>query len=243
MKLFKKSIFKQSKLILLAGITLLWTMLPVNANADKHRGYKEHKAKHPVSIEMFAPERNHRVGIGGRGWFVDLEIEFDVPLAQSGFTLNGQHQPGFQVTGPAGHNNIPPMPGTFSPGQDERIPGLVVLLSTTTIGAGSCQNLANLFNVTGITDLTSDETELWDTWIVGAPNFGVDTESTIYVAVAKDLNHDKIFNDAPNTIPDADGNGICDKYDLKAFGLASKIETTRFYINGDVNLDGVPVVE
>jgi hypothetical protein len=233
-------LLKQSIVFLYGGAMLLSMALPTITFADvNHHDIK----KYPVNIEMFAPERNRRVGIGGRGWFVDLAIEFDVPLAQSGFTLNGLNEPGFQVTGPAGHNNIPPMPGTFSPGQDERLPGLVVLLSTTTIGAGSCQNLANLFNITGITDLTSDETELWDTWIVGAPFFGVDTKSTIYVAVADDLNRDGIFNDAPNVIPDMDGNGICDKHDLKKLGLASKVEKTTFYINGDVNLGGVPVVE
>jgi len=48
-------------------------------------------------------------------------------------------------------------------------------------GAGSGQNLANLFNLTGVTDMSDNETELWDTWIVGAPNFGVNTESTIYL--------------------------------------------------------------
>ncbi len=200
------------------------------------------KEKHSVNIEMFSPERGHHVGIAGRGWFVDLEIEYEVPLARSGFTLNGNGDPGFQVTGPAGHDNIAPFPGTFSPGQDERIPGLIVLLSTTTIGAGSCQNLANLFNITGVTDLSEHETELWDTWIVGAPLFGVDVQSTIYVAVADDLNGDGIFNDAPGVVPDADGNGLCDKRDLKRLGIASNIESTRFFINGDVSLEGVPVV-
>lgn len=231
------SLIKQSMVCLLGAASVMASVLPATAVAkDKH------KKDFPVSIEMFSPERNHRVGIGGRGWFVDLEIEYDVPLARSGFTLNAAGEPGFQVTGPAGHNNIPPFPGSFSPGADERIPGLIVLLSTTTIGGKSCQNLANLFNITGITDLTADETELWDTWIVGAPLFGVDTKSTIYVAVADDLNGDGIFNDAPNVVPDADGNGVCNKRDLKRFGLASKVTKTTFYINGDVNLEGVPVV-
>jgi len=232
------SYIKRSIVSLLGGVTLMSLSIPEMVVAKE-----KFKNKYPVSIEMFSPERGHRVGIGGRGWFVDLEIEYDVPLARSGFTVNGLGEPGFQVTGPGGHNNIPPMPGTFSPGQDERIPGLIVLVSTTTIGAKSCQNLANLFNITGVTNLSEDETELWDTWIVGAPLFGVDTKSTIYVAVAKDLNRDGVFNDAPNVVPDADGNGVCNKRDLKQFGLASKVEKTRFFINGNVSLDGVPVVE
>ncbi|WP_455218321.1 hypothetical protein [Kaarinaea lacus] len=233
MKIFKRSMF-----YLLAATTVLSMLLPLSVSARE-----KHKYQHPVTVEMFAPERNHRVGIGGRGWFVDLEIEYQVPLAQSGFTLNALNEPGFQLTGPAAHSNIPPMPGTFSAGQDERIPGLIVLLSTTSIGAGSCQNLANLFNLTGVTDLSRDETELWDTWIVGAPLFGVDTESRVYVAVADDLNNDGIYNDAPNVVPDANADGKCDHRDLKQLGLASNIESTRFYINGEISLDGVPVVE
>lgn len=231
------SVVKSSLIALVTGVSILTTLSPTMVVAKDR-----YKNNFPVSIEMFSPERNHRVGIGGRGWFVDLEIEYDVPLARSGFTLNASGEPGFQLTGPGGHNNIPTFPGTFSPGKDERIPGLIVLLSTTTIGAQSCQNLANLFNITGVTDLTADETELWDTWIVGAPLFGVDTQSTIYVAVADDLNGDGIFNDAPNTVPDVDGNGVCNKRDLKQLGLASKITKTTFFINGDVNLEGVPLV-
>lgn len=177
-----------------------------------------------AQIEMFAPKNGDRVGIGGRGWFVDLAIEFDTPLAATGFS-------DFQLTGPAGHNNIPPMPGTFSLGVDDRLPGLIVLLNTTAVGARSCQNIANLFNLTGITDLGESTTEIWDTWIVGAPNFGVGTESKILVAVAGDRNGDGIYNDAPAVVPDADGNGVCDKRDLKAFGLASNIAKARFFIN------------
>lgn len=225
----------------LTHLLVSFVMLIGLSAASVVKADQRHK-KYPVSIEMFAPENGHHVGIGGRGWFVDLEIEYDMPLAQSGFSLNDSGQPGFQLTGPAGHDNIPPMPGTFSLGRDERLPDLIVLLSTTTVGVGSCHNLANLFNLTGITDLSPNETEIWDTWIVGAANFGVDTESTIYVAVAADLNGDGIYNDAPNIVPDADANGVCDSRDLKQLGLASRIEKASFYINGDVDLSGVPVI-
>jgi len=234
MKVSKKSpVYLLGAMAALVGATMPTTVLA----HDDHS-----KITYPISIEMFAPARGDHAGIGGKGWFVDLAIAYNMPLAQSGFTLNGAAQPGFQVTGPGGHNNIPPMPGTFSPGQDERIPSLIVLLSTTTIGAGSCQNLANLFNLTGVTNLAEADTELWDTWIVGAPLFGTDTKSKIYVAAADDINGDGIFNDAPNAVPDANGDGKCDKHDLKAFGLASKVVKTKFYINGDVNLESLPVI-
>lgn len=205
------------------------------------RNKHDSKKHHPVRVEMFAPEEGHKVGIGGRGWFVDLEIEFDVPIERSGFTTNADGKPGFQLTGPnaaasanfaAGvHNNVNPFPGTFSLGADERLPGLIVLLATTGVGAGSCQNIANLFNLTGVTDLSSDSVELWDTWLVGAPNFGVGIESRIFVAVADDLNGDGIYNDAPAVLPDANADGLCNAKDLIAFGISSNIETARFFIN------------
>jgi hypothetical protein len=179
---------------------------------------------HPVRVEMFAPAKGDHVGIGGRGWFIDLALQYSTSLANTGFSA-------FQLTGPAGHNNVAPFPGTFSAGADDRLPGLIVLVSTTTVGAMSCQNIANLFNLTGVTNVTADEVELWDTWLVGAPNFGVNTESKVYVAVASDLNGDGIYNDAPNAVPDANGDGMCNAKDLKAFGVASNIAKAKFFIN------------
>jgi len=178
----------------------------------------------PVEVEMFAPGNGDHAGIGGRGWFVDLAITYDKPLAGTGFT-------GDQLTGPGVHNNVPPMPGTFSLGVDDRLPNLIVLINTTSVGAKSCQNIANLFNLTGVTNVEPDATEIWDTWIVGAPNFGVNTESTILVAVAADHNGDGIYNDAPAVVPDVDGDGVCTKKDLKAFGLASNVAKAKFFIN------------
>jgi len=211
-----------SSLVLLccAGMALTSTQ----ASADDDR-YDKHG--NPVTVEVFAPAKGDHAGIGGRGWFVDLAINYDTPLANTGFS-------GFQITGPAGHNNVTPMPGTFSPGADDRLPGLVVLVSTTLTNAalaGSCQNVANLFNLTGVSNVAADSTELWDTWIVGAPNFGVNTESTLYVAVAADLNADGIYNDAPNMVADSNGDGVCDKKDLKAMGVASNIKKVEFFIN------------
>lgn len=208
--------FRFSSLVVLCCAGMVLASTQANASDDKP-GY-------PVTVEVFAPAKGDHAGIGGRGWFIDLAIIYDTPLANTGFT-------GFQLTGPAAHNNIAPMPGTFSLGADDRLPGLVVLLSTTTVGARSCQNIANLFNLTGVTNTTADSTELWDTWIVGAPVFGVNTESTLYVAVADDINADGIFNDAPSVVADSNGDGLCDKKDLKAMGVASSIKKVEFFIN------------
>jgi hypothetical protein len=54
-----------------------------------------------------------------------MEVDFlGKNLHQAGFS-------GLQTTGPGAHNNVAPFPGTFSPGRDDRLPGLVVLTSTT----------------------------------------------------------------------------------------------------------------
>jgi hypothetical protein len=189
-------------------VTVAWTSTP---RADD------------VDVKMFAPRDSDTVGAAGFGWFVDLAVKFGVPLERTGFS-------GFQLTGPGAHNDVGPFPGTFSVGADDRMPGLIVLVSMPKVGAGSCQNIANLFNLTGIADRSERTTELWDTWIVGAPNFGMNTPSTVLAAVAADRNGNGVFDDAPSVILDADGNGICDEGDLQALGLASGIAKARIFI-------------
>jgi hypothetical protein len=160
-----------------------------------------------------------------------MEVDFlGKNLQQAGFS-------GLQLTGPGVHNNVPPFPGAFSTGRDDRLPGLVVLTSTTNNTlpgfSGPGTNLANLFNLTGITNRDDKETELWDTWIVGAPIAGQNVNTTLTVAVVDDLNQDGIFNDAPNVISDLNNDGRIDADDLKQLGVASNIVTVPFRINGD----------
>ena len=188
-----------------------------------------HPAK-PVQVEVFAPERGDNAGAAGFGWFVDMELTFHGKnLQQTGFN-------GLQLTGPGVHANAAPFPGAFSTGQDDRTPGLVVLTSTTNNTnpgfSGPGTNLANLFNLSGITNRNAHETELWDTWIVGAPIAGQNVNSTLTVAVGDDLKHDGIENDAPNGVNDGNHDGRVDAKDLKALGVASNIVTVPFRING-----------
>jgi hypothetical protein len=200
--------------------------VPVAAKAPVAQG----QAK-PVQIEVFSPEARNNVGIQGAGWFVDMELSFHgKSLQQTGFT-------GLQLTGPGVHANAAPFPGAFSTGHDDRNPGLVVLTSTTitdpTTGfSGPGTNLANLFNVTGVTNRTAAETDLWDTWIVGKPIAGQDVNTTLTVAEVADLNHDGIYNDAPDVITDVNHDGRIDAKDLRALGVASNIVTVPFHISG-----------
>ena len=45
-----------------------------------------------------------------------------------------------------------------------------------------------------------------------------------------DKNGNGVFDDAPDVVPDADGDGIVGTRDLKAFGVASNIERRKFFI-------------
>jgi hypothetical protein len=178
------------------------------------------KADPPVKVQVFAPRPGDVVGKQSKGFFVDLALQYP-SLASSGAD--------FQLTGPGAHQNQAPFPGAFAPGVDEKLPGLIVLLSTSTLGARNAQNLANLFNLTGFTNQRTNE--IWDTWLVGAPAFGKNVRSVLRVAVAADKNKDGIYNDAPAVVPDANHDGRITTVDLKAFGLASDIVAIHFRIS------------
>jgi len=178
------------------------------------------KADQPVNLQVFAPHPGDTAGKASKGFFVDLAVQYP-SLASSGAD--------FQLTGPTAHQNQAPFPGAAAPGVDEKLPGLIVLLSTSTVGAKNAQNLANLFNLTGFTNQKTNE--IWDTWIVGAPLFGKNVPSVLRVAVAADRNKDGIFNDAPPVVPDANHDGRINATDLKAYGIALNIVAVPFLIS------------
>lgn len=183
-----------------------------------------------VTVEVFAPGRGDVAGISNRAFLVDLAADFkNYDLAATGFTTP-------ELSGPGAHNNVAPFPGVFAAGNDAKFPGLIVLLSTTTLGAGQGQNLAGLFNIVTVTDRSTlgkvPVTELWATWIVGAAGFGTGN-SHLLVAIAADKNGNGIFDDAPNVVPDANGDGKIDSTDLVAFGIVSNIAEVDFVINAN----------
>src|SRR5262245_6100946 len=167
------------KQLLLVAVSLaalaVGTAAATAANGTRATG----KAEPPVGVQVFAPRSGDDVGKASKGFLVDLAVQYP-SLASSGAD--------FQLTGPTTHQNQAPFPGAFSPGVDEKLPGLIVLVSTSTVGAGNAQNLANLFNLTGFTNQATNE--IWDTWIVGAPSFGRNVRSVLRVAVAADKNKD-----------------------------------------------------
>jgi hypothetical protein len=203
--------------LLVAAATIALAAAIVAAGASSASAAKPAKAA--VNVDVLSPRAGDVAGKESRGFVVDLAIRYP-SLASSGA--------GLQLTGPAAHQNQPPLPGTFGPGVDDKLPGLIVLLSTTTIGARSGQNLANLFNLTGFTNQKTNE--IWDTWLVGAASFGRNVRTVLRVAVAADANKDGVYNDAPAVVPDANADGRINTADLIALGLASNVVAVPFEI-------------
>ena len=165
-----------------------------------------------VNLQVFAPENGTVVGVEGRGWFVDLRARFDGDLASTGMKKIRTAPPG-------------------GAGAAKEFPGLVVLVSSATVGARAGQNFANAFNIIGVTDrdeVTGDDAEIWATWIIGAANFGAPgTESRLFVAV--------VDGGAPDVVEDKNGDGIFDEKDLELMGIDvfSNVVKRRFIINGN----------
>jgi hypothetical protein len=202
------------------SVFALAAIVAATATAAANRKDASKSAKSAVQVEVLSPQNGDVAGRQNKGFLVDLALRYP-SLAASGAD--------FQLTGPTTHQNQAPFPGAFAPGVDEKVPGLIVLLSTTTVGAKNAQNLANLFNLTGFTNQKTNE--IWDTWIVGAPSFGKNVRSVLRVAVAADKNRDGIYNDAPAVVPDSNHDGRINAIDLEAYGVASNIAVVPFEIS------------
>ena len=204
-------------LAFLAASSIISPALADNDNDDDDK---------PASITVFAPGKGDVAGIGSRAFLVDLAIQYNGDLASTGVTP--------ELTGPGPLQNAGPFPGTFSVGANhDHFPGLVVLLSSTMTGAGPGQNVANLFNINTVTNQSTSGTEIWSTWIIGAPNafghVGERTPSRLFVAV--------VDGTAPDVVTDMDGNGVFNAKDLKLMGykVISNTPKVDFVVNGLAN--------
>jgi hypothetical protein len=210
---YKRTLLTALSLVALAAV------VATTATAAATGMMASRKTTSAVDVQVLSPRNGDLAGKQSKGFVVDLALRYP-SLAASGAD--------FQLTGPTTHQNQAPFPGTFAAGVDEKVPGLIVLISTTTVGAKNAQNLANLFNLTGFTNQNTNE--IWDTWIVGAPSFGRNVRAVLRVAVAADKNKDGIYNDAPAVVPDSNRDGRINAVDLKAFGIASNIAVVPFEI-------------
>jgi hypothetical protein len=199
---------------------LVATSLVTPALADNNDNDDDGQFAH---ITVFAPGKGDVAGIGSRAFLVDISVQFNGNLATTGVTP--------ELTGPGALSNAGPFPGSFSVGANsDHFPGLVVLLSSTTLGAGAGQNVANLFNINAVTNQGAAGTEVWSTWIIGAPGafgtVGERTPSHLFLAVVEGT--------APNVVIDMDGNGILNKKDLMLMGhkVISNTPKVDFVVNG-----------
>src|SRR5947209_1567000 len=123
-----------------AALTLIGLAAPgAVAAADTHPHHARHSSH--VGVRILTPMPRSNAGSAGKGWMIDLLAVYP-SLKKSGFT-------GPQLTGPGVHANAAPLPGSFSPGADDHLPGLVVLGSKF---SSPGTNLANLFNLTALVD-------------------------------------------------------------------------------------------
>ncbi len=186
---------KRTLLTVLSLVALAAVVAATATAATDGKKNASKKANSPVQVQVFAPRSGDVAGKQSKGFLVDLALRYPSPAASGA---------DFQLTGPTTHQNQAPFPGTFSAGVDEKVPGLIVLLSTTTVGAKNAQNLAGLFNLTGFTNQKTNE--IWDTWIVGAPSFGKNVRSVLRVAVAADKN----TTESPRTSPSCPSRSATD---------------------------------
>lgn len=197
-----------------AGLLLLG-IGAVQADDDQHHGR--------VKLKVFAPAEGDVAGVASSGFLVDLAVEYPGDLASTGASL--------ELTGPGAHQNAPPFPGTFGAGANkDHFPGLVVLLSSTRIGAGPGHNLSNLFNIISVTNRTPTSTEIWGTWIIGARNaFGVEGQM-----IPSELLVTVVEGTAPDVVQDLNGDGKFDQKDLTLMGykVLSKSKKVEFVVNG-----------
>jgi hypothetical protein len=209
------------KSALAAVVTMMVGVVPAAFADDAGRDTQE--GEKSASIKVFAPGKGDVAGVGSRGFLVDLSVQFNTDLAGTGASL--------ELTGPGPLQNAGPFPGTFSLGANlDHFPSLVVLLSSTTVGSGPGHNVANLFNINAVTNQDAAGTEIWSTWIIGAPNAfgkaGEKTPSHLFVAVVEGT--------APDVVIDMDNNGVYDKKDLRLMGykVISNTPQVDFVVNG-----------
>jgi len=176
-----------------------------------------------VNLEVFTPKNGNLAGAGSRALMVDMEAEFSGDLASTEASPD--------LTEPRVRSRTASFPGGLGLGANgEHFPGLVVLLSSSRAGVGPGQNVANDFTIATTPDRGKDRTEVWSTWIVGAPNVfgtpGQNTASRLFVAVVRGC--------APDVVVDMDENGTFDERDLELMGfdVISNIVKRDFTING-----------
>jgi hypothetical protein len=197
-------------------------------------------------VQFYSPLPGTVAGVGGRFYLVAINIfttdprlvaypEISInPVVRINATTAVTFTSNYTARGPVDGVSVGAGAPVFGFGRNEAIPGLVVVFNNTpTALGGPGRNLANLFQFTGFQDkLDFGGRTLYrfiqTIWIVGAPGWCGWTKA--FAAVVSDRDGNGLLDDAPDTVPDANGDGIIDEKDLSALGLASNIATVVFYV-------------
>jgi len=94
---------------------------------------------------------------------------------------------------------------TDHPGASPAFPGLVVLLSTTptvngTLLQGPSTNLAGVFQINTVALTNNGTKQLWSTWQIGAPTFGINRQANLTVFVVNGTAPTSVTLPAQNVI-------------------------------------------
>jgi hypothetical protein len=149
-----------------------------------------------VVAQSFSPEANSTQGVCGVGMTFDLAFRSkETSLVKAGVRTAGQGQPG----------------------RNAAIPGFVATLTTTDTALGGPQaNLANLFQLVGVSQQPDGSAEVWVTWVNAAAKFGVELDSVFEAYL--------VAGDAPATVT-ADRAGL---------DVRSNVIHTAFHVAGAV---------
>lgn len=119
-----------------------------------------------VFAQVFHPTEGQMVGVNGSGWILDLLFDSTSSMSNAFISGGAMYTSGFV-------NQSSPR---FHAGANSLLPGLVVLLNTTTTQSplkGPGTNLAGLFQINNVRDINCETlTELWAAWLVGKPIAG-----------------------------------------------------------------------
>ena len=119
-----------------------------------------------VSAQVFHPSEGQTVGVNGSGWILDLLFDATSSMSNALISADAMYNSGFI-------NQSSPL---FHAGSNSLLPGLVVLLNTTTDQSpfrGPGTNLAGLFQINNVRDINCDTIiEIWAAWLVGKPIAG-----------------------------------------------------------------------
>jgi hypothetical protein len=197
-------------------------------------------------VQFYSPLPRSVVGVGGRFYIVAINIITSDPrlVAYPEISINpvvrinATHAVAFTANytarGPVDGISIGAGPPVFGVGKNEALPGLVVIFNNTpTALGGPGRNLANLFQFTGFQDKLDIGGRtiyrfIQTIWIVGAPTWCGWTKAI--AAIISDRDGNGLLDDAPDTVPDVNGDGVIDERDLAALGVASNIASVIFYV-------------